>query len=83
MSDSIEAMIERAAHMGTWDANYALTYGGLSDAPLSGEWADGKTPASLARDLGYMGDDGDVIDALADAYESAYFECVADDETAD
>lgn len=80
MADTFDDMLARAAHRGTLDANYALAYGGVMDAPLSGEWADQLTPHTLALALGYDGDDGDDIDALADAYESAYFARVAEDD---
>lgn len=44
-------------------------------APLSGEWADGPTPASLADELGYDYDtlaDAELMDDVCTAYEDAY-----------
>lgn len=45
----------------------------LPDAPdLSGEWADAPTPLTLAREItGEDEPDANVIDAIADAFESA------------
>ena len=79
MTDSLATMIESAARLGAIDANYDAAYGFPHDAPLSGEWSGDRTPFSLACDLGYMGDDSEIVAALADAYEAAYFERVLEE----
>lgn len=41
-------------------------------APLSGEWADGLTPASLVDELGYTELTDEEVSEVADAYETAF-----------
>ena len=54
---------------------------GPASGPLSGEWADGMTPCGLVQELDY--DPGDVdnagVDALCDAYETAYYDAWRDE----
>lgn len=45
---------------------------------LSGEWADDPTPTSLAREVGYDGDDQDHEQAIADAWEAGRDEVWSD-----
>jgi hypothetical protein len=37
---------------------------------LSGEWADAPTPRSLAYEVGYEGIDGEILDAISNAWET-------------
>ena len=47
--------------------------------PLSGEWADGMTPARLCEEVVGHYDAGDDTDALCDAYEQAYYDAWRDE----
>ena len=52
-------------------------------APLSGEWADGPTPASLLSELGLNPDEPEEwFDGLLDAYEVGYHDGVVFEVTA-
>lgn len=72
----------------TSDDTYRRVLAGLDDgdpaildtlpaSPLSGEWADGPTPRTLADDLGIAPDDAR-LDELCSAYEDAFAEASSD-----
>lgn len=50
------------------DPQYLL----LQPSPLSGEWSDSPTPASLADEYGVDPEDYDTVDAICDAYEEGF-----------
>lgn len=71
----------------TTDETYARVLAGIEEgepmildtfpsAPLSGEWADDPTPATLLRDLGLEPGD-DRVDELCDAYEDGFYSAVS------
>ncbi len=73
----------------TSDETYSLVVAGIDDgdpavldtfpsSPLSGEWADDPTPASVLEDLGVSEDD-DGADDLLSAYEDGFYEASADE----
>lgn len=56
------------------DSEWFDHFGGRSDAPLSGEFADGPTVRTVLAELGASSVDGSEahVDAVAEAYETAY-----------
>lgn len=81
MSWPTAEQFDKAHQLGT---EYALQEraGGATqaqDAPLSGEWADGMTPKTIAGNVGYYPsyddmEDGEDLTELADAWERGYID---------
>lgn len=62
-----EAMKIEAETLGRQNA------GQWGENPLSGEWAGGPTPKSLAEDVGLDPEAYDLLDQLCDAFEDGYW----------
>lgn len=86
MRDDMSTILDRARTLGAEHAERDIDAGRYPLGPdLSGEWADGLTPSSLARECGYeypgpdaVRDEIDDHTEIADAYEEGYADMLSE-----